>query len=118
MTSADPDQHCRNGDADGPVSAPGVNMIFSIVASANMISSIVARASLWLEKRLKFSINPRKLSIFYRAFPNRREALIVANMFFFFFFVVASTNGYNLPHCSMLTVSPATARGSSPLPRS
>ena len=33
------------------------------------------RASLRVEKRLNFSINLRKLSVFYRSFSNRSEAL-------------------------------------------
>ena len=37
---------------------------------------ITSKASLRFKKRQNFWINPRKLSIFYRYFPNRSEALI------------------------------------------
>ena len=39
------------------------------------------RASLRFEKRLNVSINPQKLSIFFRVFSNRSEALITAQYF-------------------------------------
>ena len=48
---------------------PGV-----IVAANKMQSDPVGLASLWFEKRLNFSINPCKLSIFSRFFWNRSEA--------------------------------------------
>ena len=42
-----------------------------------MDRGVAIRTSLRFEKRLNFSINPRKLSIFYRSFSNRSEALVV-----------------------------------------
>ena len=38
--------------------------------------SVGIRALFQSEKRLNFSINPRKLSILYRSFSNRNETLV------------------------------------------
>ena len=52
-------------------------------------------ASLRFEKRLKFSINPRKLSIFYRSFSNRSEALNRAK-------IEISVGVYNIPRITFV----------------
>ena len=69
----------------------GIRIIFDIPLNHCSVWGVsgVARASHHFEKRLNFSINPRKLPvwkrpIFYRSFSNRSEALVVAYQRLFF----------------------------------